>query len=262
MPVGGSDFGTLPPAGTELVLANVWNDGAVQFRSGSSLTTNAGSTVTLNGNVAMNGSSVTVGGSAANDLNSAETPSSAGLLAWDYPYVMASAGASSTGSAVTIAGTLYLAKLVLAAGTVVTNLWFRIATAASGITASQNFGGLYSATGSLLATSADLSTVIGTNTGPIQAALTAPYTVVNSGTYYAAFFFNAGTTLPVLGCFSNQNTITTGAQNFGSLTTFGNTAAKFPFAVNTTGNTTTLPASLTMSSNTATGAYTYWVGVN
>lgn len=46
MPVGGSDFGTLPPAGTELVLANVWYDGAVQVRSGGSLTINSGGTLT------------------------------------------------------------------------------------------------------------------------------------------------------------------------------------------------------------------------
>lgn len=262
MPVGGSDFGTLPPAGTELVLSNVWYDGAVQVRSGGSLTANSGSTVTLNGTVAINGSGASVGGSAANDLNSAETPSSMGLLAWDFPYAMAAAGSSSTGSAAVTGGSLYLAKLVLAAGTVVTNLWFRIATAASSITTGQNFGGLYSASGTLLATSADLSTVIGTNTGPIQAALTSAYTISTSGTYYAGFFFNASVTEPVLGCFSNQNTVTTGAQNFGSSTTFGNTAAKFPFAINTTGNTTALPTSLTMSSNTATGAYAYWVGVN
>lgn len=262
MPVGGSDFGTLPPAGTALDLSNRWVDGAWQIRSGASLTSNTGSTVTFNGTVAINGSGASIGGSAANDLNSAETPSSAGLLAWDFPYAMGSIATTSTGSAVVTGGTLYLAKMVLAAGTVVTNLWFRIATAASGITTGQNFGGLYSAGGTRLATSADLSTVIGTNTGPIQAALTAPYTIQTSGTYYAAFFFNAGTTEPVLGCFSGQNTVTTGAQNLGSLTTFGNTAATFPFAVNTTGNTTSLPASLTMTSNSATGAYAYWVGVN
>lgn len=262
MPVGGSDAGTLPPYGTSLSLANEWFDGALQIRSGGSLTSNAGSTVTLNGTVAINGSGATIGGSAANDLNEAITPSSAGLIAWDFPYAFATQGAASTASAAVTGGSLYLAKLVLAAGTVVTNLWFRIATAASGITTGQNFGGLYSASGTLLATSADLSTVIGTNTGPIQAALTSAYTVTTSGNYYAAFFFNAGTTEPTLATFANQNTVTTGAQDMGSLTTFGNTAAKFPFAINTTGNTTTLPASLTMTSNTATGAYAYWVGLN
>jgi len=45
MPVGGSDFGTMPPAGTRLDLANVWADGQWQFRSGSSTSFNAGVTL-------------------------------------------------------------------------------------------------------------------------------------------------------------------------------------------------------------------------
>lgn len=257
MPIGGSDFGTTPPPGTELVLANVWYDGQVVIRSGGSLTANAGSTTTLGGTVNMTGNP-TIGAATSNDLTEAIAPSSAGLLAWDFPYIQG----QQAGSAAVTGGTLYLAKIPLAAGTVVTNLWFRIATAASGITTGQNFGGLYSAAGALLATSADLSTVIGTNTGPIQAALTAAYTIPTSANYYVGFFFNAGTTEPVLSCYVGQGTVTTGAQLMGSLTTFGNTAAKFPFAVNTTGNTTALPTALTMSSNSATGAYAYWVGVN
>lgn len=264
----GSDSGVLAPAGTELVLSNVWWDGANQLRSGSSLTQASGSTATLNGTTTFNGTvafngSATVGPTASGDLTSAVTPSSAGLLAWDFPYVFGNSGSGSTGSAAVTGGTLYIAKIPLVGGTVVTNLWFRIATAASGITTGQCFGGLYSSGGVLLAGSADLSTVIGTNTGPIQAALTATYTVPSGGgVYYAGFFFNASVTEPVLGCFVNANTVTSGAQTMGSLTTFGNTAAKFPFAVNTTGNTTALPTPLTMSSNSATGAYAFWVGVN
>lgn len=45
MPIGGSDFGTTPPPGTELVLANVWYDGQVVIRSGGSLTSTTGVTV-------------------------------------------------------------------------------------------------------------------------------------------------------------------------------------------------------------------------
>ena len=257
MPVGGSDFGTLPPAGTELVLANVWYDGAVQVRSGGSFATNSGSTTTLSGTVTMPGNA-TLGAATANDLSEAIAPSAAGLLAWDFPYIQA----TTNGSAATTAGSLYVARIPLAAGTKITNLWFKIAVAASGITSLQNFGGLYSPTGALLASTADLSTVIGTNTGAIQAALTTPYTTTSSGNYLIGFFFNAGVTLPTLSCYVGQGTVTTSAQLAGSATTFGNTAAGFPFAINTTGNTTALPASLTLSSNTATGAYVYWTGVN
>lgn len=252
-----SDLGTLAPPGVELNLSDQWFDGNVVMRSGSTFTAGAGTTTTLGGTVAITGNP-TVGALVSNDLSSALTPSSAALLAWDFPFIQATTNAS----AVVTGGTLYLAKIPLTAGTVVTNLWFKIAVAASGITAGQNFGGLYSSTGALLASTADLSTAIGTNTGAIQAPLTSAFTVATSGTYYIGFFFNAATTLPTLTCYVGQGTVTTSAQLAGSATTFGNTAAKFPFAVNTTGNTTALPTSLTMSSNSATGAFVYWVGVN
>lgn len=257
MPTSGSDLGHLAPAGTELVLSDVWWDGNTQLRSGAAHTSQPGSTVTHNGVVNLN-TNVNLGPSPLNDVTETIAPSSNGLKAWNFPFSQ-----TGTGSAVVTGGTLYLTRLPLAGGTVVTNLWFKIATAASGITTAQNFGGLYSASGALLATSADLSTVIGTNTGAIQAAMTTAYTVpVGGGFFYVGFFFNAATTEPVLGCFINQLTVTTGAQAMGSVTTFGNTAATFPFAVNTTGNTTALPASLTLTSNSATNAFTYWVGVN
>lgn len=255
MPVGGSDFGTLPPAGTALDLSSRWIDGTYAFRSGSTLTVSPTATVSLPGNAS-------VGAVAINDVTTSVTPTAAGLIGWDFPYALATQGAASTGSAVTVGGTLYLAQINLSAGTVISNIWFRIATAASGITTAQNFAGIYNSAGALVATTADLASTIGTNTGPIQGALTSAYTVPTSGRYYVGVFFNAGTTLPVLGVYANQQTVTTGAQNLGSLTTFGNTAATFPFAVNTTGNTTALPASLTLSSNSATGAYAYWVAVD
>lgn len=257
----GFDSGALAPAGVKLILSDVWADGNVIVRSGGAITSNSGSTVTLGGTVNMTGNP-TLGAATSNDLTESLAPSSAGLLAWNFPYAFGNSGSGSTGNAAVTGGTLYIAKIPLAAGTVVTNMWFRIATAASGITTSQNFGGLYSSAGALLASTADLSTVIGTNTGAIQAALTSPFTIPTSGNYYIGFFFNAATTEPVLGTFVNLNTVTTGAQTYGSATTFGNTAAKFPFAVNTTGNTTALPTSLTMSSNSATGAYTFWTAVN
>lgn len=42
MPVGGSDFGTLPPAGTAVDLRNIFFDGNVQFRTGGSVQMLAG----------------------------------------------------------------------------------------------------------------------------------------------------------------------------------------------------------------------------
>lgn len=253
-----SDAGRLAPPNTVLDLADHWFDGNVQMRSGSTLTSNSGSTVNLNGSVNLNGNPQ-VGGATANDLSEVIAPSSYGLLAYDFPYLFA----TGTGSAVTVAGRLYLAKVPLAGGTVVTNLWFSIATAAATPTAGQNFGGIYNSAGTLVATTADLSTAIGTNTGAIQAPLTTPYTVPSGGgNFYVGFFFNAGTQ-PVLTCYTGQVTVTTSVANFGSSTTFGNTAAKYPFSVSaTTGNTTAMPTPIVMASNTATGAYAFWTGLN
>jgi hypothetical protein len=264
MPVGGSDFGTLPPAGTSLDLTNKWVDGTYQFRSGSTLQTNSGSTASLAGTTTISGNftstgPATLGGTNVNDLSETLAPSSFGLVDWNFPYTWA----TGTGSAATTAGTLYLTKIPMAGGTKVTNLWFKIATAASGITSGQNFGGIYSSSGSLLATTGDLSTAIGTNTGAIQAPLTSAFTTAAADNFYVGFFFNASVTLPVLSCYTGFVTVTTSVASFGSVTTFGNTAAKYPYAVSATGgNTTALPASITMSSNTATGAYVFWAGVN
>jgi hypothetical protein len=244
------------PYGTELVLSDVWYDGGVQVRSGGSLTVNSGATLTVSGSTSFN--PPTLNGTSTNDLTSAISPSSQGLTAYDFPYHLA----AGTGSAVTTAGRLYLAKVPLAAGTVITNLWFSIATAAATVTSGQNFGGIYNSSGTLVATTADLSTAIGTNTGAIQAPLTSAYTVKTGGNYWFGFFFNASTQ-PVLTCYTGFVTVTTSVASFGSSTTFGNTAAKYPFAVSaTTGNTTAMPASITMSSNTATGAYVFWTGAN
>lgn len=248
--------GTTAPPGVTLVESATWFDGpTVITNSGGSLTVNGALTTT--GAVSLSGQA-SVGGAPANDLGQTLTPSSYGLVDYNFPYVWA----TGVGSAVTTAGLLYLTKIPMAGGTKITNLWFKIATAAATPTTGQNFGGLYSSGGKLLATTADLTTVIGTNTGPIQAALTTPYTTSAPDNFYVGFFFNASTQ-PVLSCYTGFVTVTTSVANFGSATTFGNTAAKYPYAVSaTTGNTTAMPTSITMSSNTATGAYVFWAGVN
>lgn len=249
--------GITAPAGVVLVESTTWFDGpTVITNSGGSLTANGPLTTT--GAVNMNGQAQ-VGGAPANDLGQTLVPSSYGLLDYNFPYVWA----TGVAGAATTAGLLYLTKIPMAGGTKITNLWFKINTAASGITAAQNFGGIYSSAGKLLATTADLSTVIGTNTGPIQAALTTPYTTTGPDNFYIGFFFNAGTTLPLLNTYVGFTAATTDPPKFGSATTFGNTAAKFPYVVSATaGNTTAMPTSITMSSNTATGAFVFWAGVN
>lgn len=243
--------GVLAQPGTEINQAPTLQDAPLTI-------SNTGGSLATNGPLQTNGTTL-FGPTAVNDFNEVITPSSQGLLAWNYPYIYA----TGTGSAVTTSGALYLAKLPLQGGTVVTNLWIKIATAAVGLTSGHNFAGIYNSGGQLVATTADLTTAIGTNTGPIQCPLTAAFTVPSGGgNYWVGMFFTAGTTQPVLSAYTGFVTVTTSVATFGSATTFGNTAAKYPFAVSATGGTTAMPASITMSSNTATGAYTLWVGVN
>jgi hypothetical protein len=49
MPVGGSDFGHLPPAGTTVDLSNKWIDGTYTFRSGSTMVSTDPGSVQLQG---------------------------------------------------------------------------------------------------------------------------------------------------------------------------------------------------------------------
>jgi hypothetical protein len=128
--------GSAPP-GTVLINSGVWYDGGVQFRSGGSVTQATGNTATFNGTVNISGAT-SLGGSSIDDVTEAISPSSYGLIAYNYPYLFA----TGTGSGTVTGGKLYLAKLPLAGGTLVTNIWFSIATAASGLTTAENFAGL------------------------------------------------------------------------------------------------------------------------
>jgi hypothetical protein len=238
------------PPGTVLNEAPVLFDNVVTI-------SNTGGGFVTNGPVTFNGV-VNAGSISSNDAKSAISPSSLGLKTYNYPYVWA----TGTGSAVTTAGALYLAKMPIAGGTSISNLYIKIATAAAGLTTGQNFAGIYNSSGQLVATTADLTATIGTNTGVITCPLTATYVAPTGDNYYVGVFFNSGTTFPVLSAYTGFVTVTTSVATFGSATTFGNTAAKYPFAVSATAGTTAMPTTLTMSSNTATGAYTLWVGAN
>src|SRR5258707_4571731 len=116
---------TAPP-GVELIESQTWFDNAA-------LTTASGGSFTHNGPLQIN-ASAKYGNVSLSDFNSVVTPTVSGLNGWNFPY----ADANGIGSAVTTGGSLYVAKISLAPGTVITNLWFRIATAASGATSGQN----------------------------------------------------------------------------------------------------------------------------
>jgi hypothetical protein len=216
-----------------------------------------GGSLVSHGPVNLNGA-VTLGGVSLGGTVSQLGPPSFGLLAYNFSPQFA----TGTGSAVTTGGKLYLARLPLLGNTIYTNLWFSIATGAVTPTTAENWAGLYTATGTLVASTGDLTTAIGTNTGFIECPLSSAYTTPDTPVVmYVGLLFNAAT-LPVLTCYTGQVTVTTSVANLGSATTFGNTAATYPFSLAASSTNTVLPATVTMSTNTATGAYTVWVGAN
>lgn len=160
------------------------------------------------------------------------TPEDHGFLSWTSdPGTISGAGATLAN------GTVYLSKLKIAnRSTVVSNLIYQVTTAGTTLTAAQNLVGLYSSSGTLLATSADQTTAMGT-TGTKTAAIT-PQTLA-VGTYYQALLSNgAGTAVQVASGASNSSVTNAGLATASSR------------SLNTAAGNTTLPASITLASQT------------
>jgi hypothetical protein len=174
-------------------------------------------------------------------------PGDAGLLEFNFD----PAAASATGT-ILVSNKVALARINVRTPTVVNNVIFHVNTVAASLTANQNFAGIYSSAGTLLGSSAagSLDSKV-TSTGVITQALSGPVSL-GPGFYWVSLLFN-GTTPPVVAVAANS------ALNANT----GLTAAAYRFAANGTG--TTLPASITPSSNTqtsASGAIPFWVGVS
>lgn len=112
-----------------------------------------------------------------------------GLIAEAFDRALAPAGV------IMIGGTVYLERVHLHAGDVVTNL--HVAVTAAGVAVSLSKVGLYSKAGARLALSADLG-VAWQSTGLKTHPLIAAYKVDASDDYYVAAVAAAGTTLPTL----------------------------------------------------------------
>lgn len=167
-------------------------------------------------------------------------PADQNFLGWGYD----PEHASSTN--ILTSGTVYLHKLWLSSGTTVTNLGWTITTAGATLTAGQSLMGLYNAAGSRLAQTADQAAAW-TSTGFKYPALTGSVAIATSAYYYVAIL-SVGTTPP------------TGASSPGLQTTYNAnvTGANLRHAVGATAQTS-LPASITMASNTSTGVSTWAV---
>lgn len=164
-----------------------------------------------------------------------------GLRAWSFDPRLC-----GTTAAVATAGTLFLSGLFVTESFTATTLYWGVAVTPTGQTAGQNFVGLYDSGGNLLTSvgvDSDTSTT-GLKTETISVTLT-------PGTYWVAFLFNAVTTAP-------QLPRCAGAGGSTSLINVGLTGASLLYANNGTGRTT-LPATLTMSSNVASTGY--WAAI-
>jgi hypothetical protein len=166
-------------------------------------------------------------------------PQDVGLSAWVFDPANVASGKAG------VAGTMYLAGLYVANTFTATKLLWGINTVGATITANENFVGLYSGAGTRLA-SVDVDarvTTTGMFTETISAALT-------PGLYWVAFMFNAGT----------MPSVYRGQDLNATLMNAAATTATLRFCTNGTSLTTSIPSSITPSSNVA-AQFSYWAAL-
>jgi hypothetical protein len=160
-------------------------------------------------------------------------PSDFGWIAWSSD----PGGANGTGAPNSNVITLIMVFLRQTA--TISNIVVATTTPGSGLTSSENFAGIYDSGGTRRGVTADQSTTWAAAAGAKVMALTSAYTNAPAGTYYVAILSN-GTTPPVFRLSAAS----------GALPNAGLTGAALRFATNGTG--TTLPSSITPSSNVIT----------
>lgn len=148
------------------------------------------------------------------------------------------------------AGNVIMTRVDLPKDATITNLIIAFVTAGSGLTAGQNFAGLYDSTGTRIGITADQS-VAWTTAGAQTMALTAPV-FCPAGAYYVAAMAN-GTTRPGLGRAASIN-------NFDNVLSYGLPIAQYRWAFGGVG-LTALPASVVMSTR-ATLNIAFWAAVS
>lgn len=114
-----------------------------------------------------------------------------GLIAWTFDALL-----SQGNNIIPAAGTLQLVKIYVPTTALITNIITQVTVAGVTLTSGQCFAGIYQglATGSLLGTTADLSTIWQSTGHKIMALSPSPITL-SAGNYYIGLFAN-GTTLP------------------------------------------------------------------
>lgn len=167
----------------------------------------------------------------------------AGIITWDYDPVHIQAGVAAAN------GTVYLMRVKLRYAATITNVLLSVTAAGVTPVAGQTFVGLYDSSGTRVAVSNDAGTAL-TALGMATIPLTAPYAAA-AGDYWIALVSNAATP-PQL---ARASTL-----GLAGTFTLGSTAANRRYATNGAG-ATSLPASITPASNSASGL-TFWAAAS
>lgn len=159
------------------------------------------------------------------------------LITWSWD------PATNLASSTLTSGTVFMSKMWVREPATITNLVFGVATLGTGLTAGQNFAGLYNAAGTRLGVTADQTATWGAGAiGAQDIPIAGGPVAVPAGAYYLALLSVGGTTP----AFARGSSAASG----GSTVNVRLTAATARFAVGPAGQTS-LPASITMASRTA-----------
>jgi peptidoglycan/xylan/chitin deacetylase (PgdA/CDA1 family) len=165
-----------------------------------------------------------------------------GLLAWSFDPIFAYTNTS------VVAGTMYLTRVRLSASATISNIYAQVQnTAGSGLLGT--YVGMYNSSGTLVASSADVSATF-QSTGGKAAALSASYSAP-AGLYWVAFLVASGTTMPKLGM--NANTASSDI-NIG----LSAAAGTLRYATGTTTGLSSLPASISPTSGMSGSPTAFW----
>lgn len=242
LPVDGGDAGVWDDLLNEFLLVEHYNDGSLKNVARPSDV--AAKYTKPGGGIPL--SDLTT--SLQNSINSIGYMTAPVPLPSDIGYLCESFDCLMANTAVTlVSGTIQLVRIDIRNPQTITNIIASVSTAGSSLTSGQNFAGLYNSSGSRVGVTADQTTTWG-STGVKTMALTAPYAAA-AGIYYVALLSN-GTTPPLFDSKSNQG---------AALINGAATAATSRFATNTSG--TSLPTSLTLSSNVASNK-ALWVALS
>jgi hypothetical protein len=174
-------------------------------------------------------------------------PAGIGMQAWTYDPVLCSQASAPAGGA----GVLNLARVHCPAPVLATSVRLYVAAAGVTLTAGQNFAGLYTAGGNLIASSADLTA--GAQSWATVAADTfalagGPFALAG-GDYYVGWYWN-GTTAPT---FARQSGVSSALNNTGV------SAPNLRYATAAAGLTSALPGSTGAQSP---GNVAFWAGIS